>query len=124
MIIYDLDKQFSVLQSTKKLKEVEVDYILEKFKEEDSLGLLPKNVLKNLKINKSDFPNYLSIIKNNEIVVSKAGMTNKAVKFLYRLGSIPNPEYYKLVKRKQMVFAYGTIKYPRIKETAEKHIAF
>lgn len=114
-IPYDVDQCFTLLKNYKRILEIEVDYLLEQFKDEDALGLLPKNILKNLKINHQDFPNHLSIIKNNEIVVSKAGMSNKVIKFLYRLGSVANPEYYELMKRRQMVYTYGNIKYPRVK---------
>ena len=123
-IPYELDQQFSVLKSTRKITEVEIDYLLEKFKDEDALGLFPKNVLKNLKLDKTDFPKTLCIVKNNEIVVSKAGMTNKAIKFLYRLGSVANPEYYELVKRKQMVYAYGNIRYPMVKRLYKEDESF
>lgn len=115
-IPFPLDKQFGALKATEKITETKIDFLLEQFKDEDALGLLPKNILKNLKIGRNDFPKTLCIIKNNELVVAKAGMSNKAIKFLYRLGSVANPEYYELVKRKQMVYAYGTIKYPRVKK--------
>ena len=81
-------------------------------------------ILKNLKLDKTDFHKTLCIVKNNEIVVSKAGMTNKAIKFLYRLGSVANPEYYELVKRKQMVYAYGNIRYPMVKRLYKEDESF
>jgi len=113
-IPYDNKLQFSVIKNTKKILESDVDYLLEKIKDEEPLGLLPKNILKNIRITRLDFPNIIKIYENCNVIIPKEGLSNKVIKFLFRLGSIPNPEYFNLVRRRQMVYFYGTVKHPRV----------
>ena len=101
---YDLKNQFNVLLSTNKIKEEEIDVLIAKFKDSDFFPLLSKNVLKGIKLNKNDFAKEILVIKQNEIVVPKAALNDRSVKYIYRLASLPNPEYYEAQKQRRSVY--------------------
>ncbi|MBE6133371.1 MAG: DEAD/DEAH box helicase [Erysipelotrichaceae bacterium] len=103
-IPYDLKDQINVLLSTKKITEEEIDILLKEFKENDFFPLLSKNVLKNIKLNRNDFAKEIVIIKQNEIVVPKAGLNDRSVRFIYRLASLPNPQYYEAQQQRRSVY--------------------
>ena len=108
---YSLKEQINVLSSTKKVTEEEIDILLTRFKEKDDITILPKNILKNLKISKKDLNDELIINLDNEIIISKDNLSNKAIKFLYRLSSIPNYDYYVASRQRRFI---DPIKIPRI----------
>ena len=101
---YELKNQINVLLSTTKISEDEVDILLNVFKENELFPFLNKNVLKNIKLNRTDFTKQIIIIKQNEIVVPKAALNDRSVKFIYRLASLPNPEYYEAQKQRRSVY--------------------
>ena len=59
---YDLKNQINVLASIRKITEEEVDALLNKYKEADFFPLLNKNVLKNIKLNRTDFDKKIVLI--------------------------------------------------------------
>lgn len=101
---YALKNQINVLASTNKISEEEVDALLIEFKEADIFPLLNKDVLKNIKLNRNDFVRQIVIIKQNEILVPKAALTDRSVKFIYQLASLPNPKYYEAQKNRISVY--------------------
>lgn len=101
---YDLKDQINALLSIKKIAEEEIDVLLKEYKENDFFPLLSKNVLKNIKLNRNDFTKEIVIIKQNEIVVPKAGLNDRSVKFIYRLASFPNPQYYESQQQRRSVY--------------------
>ena len=103
-IPYDLKSQINVLASIKKVTEEEVDALLNEYKEGDFFPLLNKNVLKNIKLNRNDFDKRMAIIKQNEILVPKAALNDRSIKFIYRLASLPNPKYYEAQKNRISVY--------------------
>lgn len=123
-IPYELNKQFAVLKSIRKISEAEIDYLLKKFKDDDPLCFLSKSKLKNIHLLKDEFPEKLHIIKNSQLIISKKDLTNKSLKLLYKLGSIPNPDYYEYVKRRKIVYSYGQIKYPMVKQLFKEDESF
>ena len=100
LVPYDLKDQINVLANTKKITEEEIDALLNAFKEADYFPLLNKNILKNIKLNRTDFAKQIVIIKQNEIVVPKAALNDRSVKFICRLASLPNPKYYEAQKNR------------------------
>lgn len=105
-IPHPLSKQLSILASTKKIDIEKVGLLLEEYKENDSIMFLSKNVLKGLKLTRQDFANHLIIRLKNEIIIPKAALNNKSVKFLYRLGSVPNPEFYEADKARRAIYRH------------------
>ena len=108
---FELKNQINVLLSTNKIREEEIDIVLNEFKESDMFPLLNKNVLKNIKLNRNDFARQIIIIKQNEIVVPKAALNDRSIKFVYRLASLPNPSYYEAQKQRR-----STYNIPRIQK--------
>ena len=101
---YDLKNQINVLASIRKITEEEVDALLNEYKEADFFPLLNKNVLKNIKLNRTDFDKKIVLIKQNEILVPKAALNDRSIKFIYRLASFPNPKYYEAQKNRISVY--------------------
>lgn len=101
---YDLKNQINVLASIRKITEEEVDALLNEYKEADFFPLLNKSVLKNIKLNRTDFDKRIILIKQNEILVPKAALNDKSIKFIYRLASLPNPKYYEAQKNRISVY--------------------
>ena len=101
---YDLKNQINVLASIRKITEEEVDALLNEYKEADFFPLLNKNVLKNIKLNRTDFDKKIVLIKQNEILVPKAALNDRSIKFIYRLASLPNPKYYEAQKNRISVY--------------------
>ena len=99
-IPYDLKDQINVLANTRKIVEEEIDALLNEYKEADYFPLLNKNILKNIKLNRTDFAKQIVIIKQNEIAVPKAALNDRSAKFIYRLASLPNPKYYEAQKNR------------------------
>ena len=81
---YDLKNQINVLASIRKITEEEVDALLNEYKEANFFPLLNKNVLKNIKLNRTDFDKKIVLIKQNEILVPKAALNDRSIKFIYR----------------------------------------
>lgn len=98
------ENQINALSSTKKLTLNEIECLLEKIKQENELDILPKNILKNLNLNENDFKNNFMIIINNEIAINKDYISVTAKKFLMRLASVHNKEFYEKQKIRQSTF--------------------
>lgn len=101
---YELKNQINALLNIRKITEEEIDVLLNEFKESESFSLLNKNILKNLKINRNDFAKQITIIKQNEIVIPKVALNDRSAKFFYRLGSLPNPNYYEAQRQRRSVY--------------------
>ena len=108
-IPYELKNQINVLLSTKKISEAEVDALLESYKDNDPFACSNKNILANIKLNRNDVARTIHIIKRNDILVPKAALNNRSLKFLYRLGSVINPEYYKAQQQRRSVYNISRI---------------
>ena len=106
---YDIKKQIDVLLSIKKIKEEEVDVLLNSYKESDYFPIVSKNVLKGIKLTKDDFAKEIVIIKQNEIIVPKAALNDRSIKFIYRLASLPNPKYYDAQRQRRSVYSINRI---------------
>lgn len=98
------DNQISILSQIKKLSINELELLLEKIKKENELDILPKNILKNLNLEQNDFKNNLKIIINNDIAINKDDISLTAKKFLMRLSSIHNKEFYDRQKIRQSTY--------------------
>lgn len=98
------ENQIGVLSSIKKVSSAEIELLLERIKQENELDILPKNILKNLNLEQKDFAEKLKILINNEIVISKNDISLTAKKFLMRLGSIHNKEFYEKQKIRQSTY--------------------
>lgn len=101
---YALKNQINVLLNTKKITEEEIDALLSEFKEAEIFPLMNKNILKNLKLTRNDFAKEIVIVKQNEILVPKVALNDRSIKFIYRLGSLPNPEYYEAQSQRRSVY--------------------
>lgn len=105
-IPYPISEQLSVLAATKKVDIEKVDFLLEEYKENESIMFLSKNILKGLKLTRQDFASRIIITLRNDIIIPKAALNNKSIKFLYRLGSVPNPEFYEADKARRAIYKH------------------
>lgn len=108
-IPYSLKDQMNVLASTKKVTEEEVDLLLTKLSENDIDSLLPKNILKGIKLTRNDFAKEMIIIVDNQISIPKAALNDRSAKFIYRLGSLLNPEYYEAERQRRSTYNISRI---------------
>lgn len=104
LVPYKMKDQMNVLASIKKITEEEVDLLLTKFSENETDSLLPKNILKGIKLTRNDFANEIIILIDNQISIPKAALNDRSAKFLYRLGSLLNPEYYEAEKQRRSTY--------------------
>lgn len=98
------DNQIGILSQTKKVSVNEIELLLEKIKQENELDIFPKNILKNLNLEQKDFSDNLKIIITNDIAINKNDISLTAKKFLMRLGSIHNKEFYEKQKIRQSTY--------------------
>ena len=105
-IPYPISEQLNILGATNKIDITQIDILLEEYKENESIMFLSKNILKGLKLTKQDFAKHVTIILSNDIVIPKAALNNKSLKYMYRLGSVPNPEFYEMDKARRAIYKY------------------
>ena len=98
------DNQIGILSQIKKLSINEIELLLERIKQENEIDILPKNILKNLNLDQKDFADNLKIIISNDIAINKSDISLTAKKFLMRLGSIHNKEFYEKQKIRQSTY--------------------
>lgn len=101
---YDLKEQIDVLLSTKKIKEEEIDLLIKEFKKDDVFLYNSKNILKGIILDKDDFAKEIVVIKQNEIVIPKTALSNRSIKFVYRLAALPNPAYYEAQRQRRSTY--------------------
>ncbi len=99
------ESQSSFLRSVRKLSDLEINVLLEQIKDNNELEILPKNIVKKLKLTKNDFKDNINIVRSNGIVLTKDDLNLEALKYLMRLGSIPNRDYYE--KQNSRISTYG-----------------
>ncbi|MDY6792639.1 MAG: DEAD/DEAH box helicase family protein [Thermodesulfobacteriota bacterium] len=68
-----------------------------------------------IKLEKSDFPNQLNIVKANMLFVPKAGISQRALNRLKRLASFKNPMFYR-----QQAMRLSTYGHPRVISCADE----
>ncbi len=98
------NNQISALSNTKKLTTNEIELLMEKIKQEDELDILPKNILKKHNLKQNDFNDNLKIIISNDIAINKNDINLNAKKFIMRLGSVHNKEFYERQKIRQSTY--------------------
>lgn len=106
---YELKNQINVLLNIKKISEEEIDALLSEFKEADLFPLVNKDILKNIKLTRNDFAKQIVIIKQGDILIPKSALNDRSCKFIYRLGSLPNPEYYEAQRQRRSVYKVSRI---------------
>lgn len=103
---YPINEQLNVLASIRKINVEEALYLLDQYKERDSLTFLNKSILNKLKLSKEDFASNIIITIDNDIAIPKAALNNKSLKFLYRLASVANPLFYKYQKLRKAIYQH------------------
>jgi len=98
------DNQIGILSQTKKVSVNEIELLLERIKQENELDILPKNILKNLNLEQKDFADNFKIVISNDIAINKNDISLTAKKFLMRLGSVHNKEFYERQKIRQSTY--------------------
>ncbi len=96
--------QISYLSTIKKLTKEDVNSLLEIIKAENELDILPKNILKNIKLKYSDFKENIPLYYKNYIAIPKDYLTTASLKFLMRLGSTSNPQFYEKQRLRQSTY--------------------
>ena len=103
-IPYPLKDQINALLSTERIQEESVDLFLAQCKEKEFLSAVSKNVLKGLKLKRDDFAKEVIIVSEGEIAIPKVALSDRSVKFIYRLGALPNPDYYEAERQRRSVY--------------------
>ncbi len=112
---YKLNEQITLLSNTRKTQNHIIDLIIEKNKsEEQERFSVSLKMIDKYKLDRFDFPETLMLIKENGFVIGKGGLSNKALKFIRCLASLPNPEYYDAMRRRQPIYNYSKIQFPMI----------
>ncbi|MDD3927763.1 MAG: DEAD/DEAH box helicase family protein [bacterium] len=99
------DDQWDFLASVKKLSEDDVEAYISKLCRGDELGILKVDTddeehqkpweIRKVKLQKSDFPQHIEVVKADMLYVSKSDISQKALNRLQRLAAFRNPEFYK-----------------------------
>lgn len=98
------ENQIAFLNSVKKLTIMELELLLEKIKQENEIDILPKNITKNIQLKPSDFLGKVIVNYNNDLQISKDILSNKALKYMMRLGSVINNEFYDKQRMRQSTY--------------------
>ena len=98
------ENQIAFLSSVKKLTLTDIEILLEKIKQENEIDILPKNITKNLQLKPSDFVGKVVVYYNNDLQISKNILSTKALKYMMRLGSVINNEYYDKQRMRQSTY--------------------
>jgi superfamily II DNA or RNA helicase len=97
------DDQWSFLASIQRLTEKDIEMLISKLCQGNELGILkndeeesPKPWEPNkIKLQKSDFPENIEVVKANMLFIPKTGISQRALNHLKRLAAFKNPEFYK-----------------------------
>jgi hypothetical protein len=95
--------QWSFLASIQRLTEKDIEMLISKLCQGNELGILkndeeesPKPWEPNkIKLQKSDFPENIEVVKANMLFIPKTGISQRALNHLKRLAAFKNPEFYK-----------------------------
>ena len=98
------ENQIAFLNSIKKINTNELEVILEKIKTENEIDILPRNISSNLDLSSNDFLKVLNIYINKDIDIFKNEISTKVLKYLMRLGSVINNEYYEKERMRQSTY--------------------
>lgn len=98
------ENQIAFLSSVKKLTLNDVNILLEKIKQENEIDILPNNITKNLKLKSSDFLDKVILYYNNDLQISKNILSTNALKYIMRLGSVANNEFYDKQRLRQSTY--------------------
>ncbi len=96
--------QMAFLSSVKKLSLHDVDNLLEIINRDNENDILPKNIIKNLKLTKNDFYDKVIINYNGDIRISKKILSKRALKYIKRISSVINNEFYKKQRMRQSTY--------------------
>ena len=108
-----LPEQLSYLASIPKIMEAEIDLILKGKRDAYNYGPLPKSLRSLTKLSREDFPEALVYEDKGEIAFSKAGFSKEAIRYLERVASLPNPQYYERQRKRMPLFVAGEPVLPR-----------
>jgi hypothetical protein len=95
--------QWEFLAGIPKLTESDIEQLTSKLWSGNELGILKKDeeeIIKpwetsKVKIEKSDFPQLVEVVKEKMLYIPKVGISQRALNSLKRLAAFKNPEYYK-----------------------------
>ena len=113
------ENQIAFLNSIKKVSLSEVELLLEKIKSENEIDILTKNTIDNLQLTKNDFNDKIQVYYNEDLKISKNKLSIKALKYMMRLGSVINNEYYEKQRMRQ-----STYNIPRVLQLFKEDDAF
>ena len=98
------DNQIAFLHSVKKVSIEEMELLLEKIKLENEIEILPKNITKNIQLKSTDFIDKVIVYYENDLKISKNVLSTKAIKYMMRLGSVINNEFYDKQRMRQSTY--------------------
>ncbi len=120
------DDQWSFLSTIQKISEIRLENFISELSDGHELGVLIKDEEEESKkpwetskvgvrLQKSDFPKQLDIVKANMLFIPKAGISQRALNRLKRLASFKNPMFFK--RQAMRLPTYG---HPRVISCADE----
>lgn len=98
------ENQIAFLNSVKKVNLTDIELLLEKIKNENEIEILPKNVTINISLTPKDFLEKVVVYYNNDLQIPKSILSVRALKYMMRLGSVINNEYYDKQRMRQSIY--------------------
>ena len=108
-IPYPLKQQFSVLSSINKVSQLDVEKVIESLSDYQNIFQTEFRKIDDVKVGKNDFGFDLNIIENNYIQIPKTNLNVRSRKYIERISSLPNPEYYKLERQRRNLYKVNRI---------------
>ena len=116
--------QWSYLSTIKKISEAQIGSLIAELCGGHELGQLkideendqkPWETVKEVSLDKNDYPDRIEIVKSNMLFIPKNGFSEKGLNHLKRLASFKNPMFYK-----QQAMRLSTYGHPRIITCADE----
>ena len=121
---YPYSDQWAYLSEIKKISENRIGSLIAELCQGHELGQLkidkeedqkPWETVKKVSLDKTDYPDAISIVRSNMLFIPKKGISEKGQNHLKRIASFKNPMFYK-----QQAMRLSTYGYPRIITCAEE----
>lgn len=96
--------QIAYLKSIRKINKDSIEKLLILINQDDSIEYIKSKFIKNPIVSFSDFIGIVEIFISKNIRINKSSLTSKSLKYLMRLGSIPNHNFYKLQRIRKSTY--------------------
>ena len=116
-----ISKQIEYLSSVRKIKKIEFNLLIEKIKGNKELLELDSKKIKKIRLTRADFPLNFDFILQDDIYISKSGLSAKALYTLKRLAVLYNPEFYE--KQSKRLSTYNVNRIIELYKETDEYIS-